>query len=100
MGIIDRLEHPSARASVTWDPMDERWYQERPEFSASTFAGFPVGPDMAKRVSAVFSCVSLIAETLASLPCILYRRLDDDGAKNGRATTDFTTRCGPGRICG
>ena len=81
MGIIDRLEHPSARADVTWDPLDDRWYQDRAEFSASTFAGFPIGPDTAKRVSAVFACVSLIAETVASLPCILYRRLDDDGAK-------------------
>jgi len=81
MGIIDRLQYPSARADVTWTPLDERWYQENPGFSASTFAGFSVGPDTAKRVSAVFACVSLIAETLASLPCILYRRLDDDGAK-------------------
>ena len=79
MGLYTRLEHSGLRAE-SWGPIDDRWYQPVDSF-ASTFAGFPVGPDTAKRVSAVFACVSLIAETVASLPCILYRRLDDDGAK-------------------
>ncbi len=79
MGIYSRLEHSGLRAG-SWGPADDRWYQPIDSF-ASTFAGFPIGPDTAKRVSAVFACVSLIAETIASLPCILYRRLDDDGAK-------------------
>ena len=78
MGIYSRLEH-SVRAE-SWGPADDRWFQSVDSF-ASTFAGFPIGPDTAKRVSAVFACVSLIAETIASLPCILYRRLDEDGAK-------------------
>ena len=79
MGIVDRLQQSRLRAE-SWGPIDDRWYQPVDSF-ASTFAGFPVGPDTSKRVSAVFACVSLIAETVASLPCILYRRLDDDGAK-------------------
>ena len=79
MGIVDRLQQSRLRAE-SWGPTDDRWYQPIDSF-ASTFAGFPIGPDAAKRVSAVFACVSLIAETVASLPCILYRRLDDDGAK-------------------
>ena len=79
MGIYSRLEGSGIRAE-SWGATDDRWYQPIDSF-ASTFAGFPIGPDTAKRVSAVFACVSLIAETVASLPCILYRRLDDDGAK-------------------
>ena len=80
MGLYGRLEHAKMRASVSWDPVDDRWFESLAS-SASTFAGFPIGPDTAKRVSAVFACVSLIAETIASLPCILYRRLDEDGGK-------------------
>ena len=38
----------------------------------------PVNPATAQSVSAVFACVSSIAETIASLPLILYRRNGDD----------------------
>lgn len=82
MGIFNRLEQPSLRA-VTWNDGDDRWYQSMPSSSA-TFADFPIGPDTALRVSAVFACNSLIAETLASLPCVLYRRLDDGGKERAR----------------
>jgi HK97 family phage portal protein len=47
-----------------------------------------ITPESTKRCSAVFACNSLIAETVASLPCILYKRLDDGGktrAKEHRA---------------
>lgn len=71
------------RADVTWSPLDARWYQESPAL-AGNFAGIPVSPDTAQRVSAVFACNSLIAESLASLPCILYRRRSDGGKE--RAT--------------
>ncbi|KKK91830.1 hypothetical protein LCGC14_2709030, partial [marine sediment metagenome] len=79
MGIYSRLEGSGVRLE-SWGATDDRWYQPIDSF-ASTFAGFPIGPEIAKRVSAVFACLSLIAETIASMPCILYRRLDDDGAK-------------------
>src|ERR1043166_5152933 len=80
MGIYSRLQQAQLRAA---DPgLDDRYYQD--SFGgawqyAETFAGFPVDPDMAMRVSTVFACNSLIAETLASLPCVLYRRLDNGG---------------------
>ncbi len=83
MGIIDLLERPRVKAGVSWSPLDERWYQQLGYWS-ETFSGFPIGPDTALRVSAVFACTSLIAETLASLPCILYRRLDDGSKKRAR----------------
>jgi len=79
MGIFDRLERPSMQA-VSWSPIDDRWYKPL-EWGADTHAGFPIGPDTALKVSAVFACNSLIAETLGSLPCLLYQRTDDKGSK-------------------
>ena len=80
---------PKAHASVThetFDPLDPFWYSQVGEY-AQTFSAFPIGPESAMRISAVFACVSLLAETLASLPCILYRRTDDEGGKE-RARDD------------
>lgn len=46
-----------------------------------TKAGVSVGPDSALQVSAVFACVRVISETIASLPLKVYER-SDDGGKN------------------
>lgn len=46
---------------------------------ASTPAGGRVSPETAMRVPAVRGCVAAIAETLAGLPLVLYRRLPDGG---------------------
>lgn len=79
MGLIDKLEQ-SALHAVTWSPIDDRWYKPLDGLS-ETYAGFPIGPETALKISAVFACNSLIAETLASLPCFLYQRTDDKGSK-------------------
>lgn len=68
----------------TWDVNDERWFLPASALMRDTFAGFPIGADTALRVSAVFACNSLIAETLASLPCVLYRRLPDGGKEKAK----------------
>lgn len=47
-------------------------------------AGMNVTPDSAMRVGAVFACVRVLAESVASLPLVLYRRMPD-GSKQ-RAT--------------
>jgi len=83
MGLIDRLTAPRARADVTWEPTDDRWYEPIGSW-ASTFAGFGLSPSTATRVSAVFACTSIIAETLASMPCTLYRRLAKDAREKAR----------------
>ena len=41
-----------------------------------TDAGISVSPDKALRVSAVYACVRILAETVAMLPLITYERLD------------------------
>ncbi len=80
--IFDRLAQPALRADVSWTPIDDRWYSADP--GAAGFTGFPISPDTAHRVAAVFACNSLIAETLAATPCILYRRLDNGGKERAR----------------
>jgi len=81
MGLMDRVERGGLHSNVSWHPLDDRWYGP---ISGPTAAGFAVSPSTAQRVSAVFACNSLILETVASLPCILYRRLANGGKE--RAT--------------
>lgn len=77
--IFDRLVSARGlRSSVTWEPLDERWYTQLDGVSR-TFSGLPISPQMAQRVAAVFACTTIIAETIASLPCIVYRRRRDGG---------------------
>jgi HK97 family phage portal protein len=57
-------------------PDDDLWYQ-RPAYHTAT--GLKVSPDSAMRVAAVFACVRVIAETVASLPLVVYRTLPNGG---------------------
>ena len=55
------------------EPSDPYW----PNMAA--LRGNGVTPRSAESVSAVYACTQAIAETIASLPLILYRRTEDDG---------------------
>jgi HK97 family phage portal protein len=57
------------------DPYWDNWQAAR---------GGSVTPRSAESVSAVYACVSAIAETIASLPLILYRRTGDDGRERAK----------------
>ncbi len=46
-------------------------------------SGKVVTPTTAMQLSAVFGCIRVRAETLASLPLIVYRRIDEDGKRRG-----------------
>lgn len=41
-------------------------------------AGIAVDPDTALKVSTVFACVGLLSETIASLPLVIYRYMEND----------------------
>jgi HK97 family phage portal protein len=84
MAFMDKVERGGLRsASESEYPLSGPfWFN--PVGSHSNMTDFPVSPATAMRISAVFACVSLIAETIASLPCILYRRLPNGGKE--RAT--------------
>ncbi len=51
----------------------------RSVYSPISLAGTAVRPDTAMRCAAVFACVRVIAETVASLPLPVYRRLAGGG---------------------
>lgn len=55
---------------------------------AMTAAGVSVTADAAMRVAAVYSCIRVLAETLAGLPLIVYRRKPGGGKE--RATDHWT----------
>ena len=52
-----------------------------------TSTGIRVNADNAMRLTAVYSAVRILAETIATLPLIVYRRTDNDGKE--RATDYF-----------
>lgn len=54
-------------------PTDDFWYMP---LGGMTAAGVRVSSDQAMRLTIVYACVKVLAETVAQLPLILYRRLD------------------------
>ena len=56
----------------------------------TTAAGMRVNPDTAMRFTAVYGAVRILAETVATLPLIVYRRLPNEGKE--RATDYFLYR--------
>lgn len=56
-------------APTSWDLM-------RTGADFATDPGIPVSPFLAENLSTVFACVQVIAETVAMLPLLVYRRLD------------------------
>ena len=48
-------------------------------FGFETVAGVTISPDNAMQLSAVYACVRVIAETIASLPLMIYQHTKDGG---------------------
>ena len=63
------------------DPTDDFWFKPISFLSKS---GKPVSPETAIRLTAVWSSVRILTETIGSVPTILYRRLADDGREPAR----------------
>ena len=47
--------------------------------SARGSSGMRVSPDSALRLAAVYACVRVLSETMASLPLVVYRARPDGG---------------------
>ena len=47
--------------------------------AARSNSGMRVSPDGALRLSAVYACVRILSETMASLPVVVYRQRKDGG---------------------
>jgi HK97 family phage portal protein len=74
MGLLARIfgREPERRtcAPTSWDLM-------RGGIGFETSAGVPVSPYLAENLSAVFACVQIISETIATLPLRVYRKQED-----------------------
>jgi HK97 family phage portal protein len=80
-GFLSRLrgERPQAFVSDHLDEAVARFF-----LGGGTHAGIAVGSDSAMRVSTYYACVNVLAQDIAKLPLILYRRLPNGGRE--RAT--------------
>ncbi len=75
MGMFNFLDRFRA-ASGDRSPWGDFWFEP---VSVRTSSGTRVSADTAMRLSAVYACVRILAETLAMLPIVLYRQRTDGG---------------------
>ncbi|HZU86612.1 MAG TPA: phage portal protein, partial [Anaerolineaceae bacterium] len=71
--LLERREHISSESALAWL-----------KGGYDTYAGEDVSPGTSIGLTAVWACVKVLAETVGSLPLILYRRLPNGGKE--RAT--------------
>jgi len=77
MGFFEQLGR-SLAGGETRDASDERWWGPLAGLTSSTYSGRHVDPDSAiENTVAVYSAVSLLAETIGSLPFHMFRKTDD-----------------------
>ena len=74
---VDRIRSGFQRLAASPAPADDFWYTEYP--SKSNAAGVIVTPDIALKAAAVYSCIKVLAETVASLPVAMFRETPDGG---------------------
>lgn len=78
MGIMDKIFRPSA--AITRDTItSSKELYEAMFGGVDSASGVPVSADLAIRYTTVLACVRVLSESVASLPCILYRRREDGG---------------------
>ena len=61
-------------------------------FGSPTYTGRSVNPNTAMAYTAVWACVKLLSETVASLPLLTYRNVSADGLVRNLATDDYRYR--------
>lgn len=84
MGLMSRVERSALRAASFPGPLDDWSEWSSSGASQGTYAGLPVSPAVAMRVSVVHACVEVMSMTLASLPLGLFRRLGDTGREKAK----------------
>lgn len=84
MGSLSRilgLKSASGGPNISWDgtfsvaPLFNSWFG----WGTRTSSGTIISPDAAMGIVTVFACIRVLAETIGTLPLILYRRLPDGG---------------------
>jgi HK97 family phage portal protein len=77
VGRLQAWVNSGALRAGTQSPIDDYWYEPYPGGGSSS--GVRVSADSAKRISAVFACVSIISRNVATLPLKLYQERSDGG---------------------
>ena len=73
--ILRMLGMPQVQAA---NPLqDAEWWGD----VGGSLAGVSVGPDTALKISTVYACVGLLSETIAGLPLVIYRWLENEGGR-------------------
>ena len=67
---------------ILWLPGDERSWDE--DAGSRNPAGVRISPDNATMVAAVFACVRILSETVASLPLHVLERLSNGGKRQAK----------------
>ncbi|OWO86545.1 phage portal protein [Photorhabdus luminescens] len=62
-------------------PMTSYELSELIGLSYDTYVGKKISPQLAMQLTAVFSCVRVLAESVGMLPCSLYQQLERGGAR-------------------
>ncbi|TRZ66388.1 MAG: phage portal protein [Comamonadaceae bacterium] len=78
MGVLsffDRFRGPNASGGDR-SPWGDFFFEP---VSARTGSGMRVSPDSALRLAAVYACVRVLSESMASLPLVIYQRRADGG---------------------
>lgn len=71
------MQEPVATISTEMRSTPTTWDLLRAGADYGADAGVPVSPHLAENLSVVFACVQVIAETVAMLPALVYRKTGD-----------------------
>jgi HK97 family phage portal protein len=71
MGLFRQIRASAGDAGAALD--DRYWYHQG--YGRMSASGVRVSPELALTLAAVYACVRVVSETIASLPLIIYRRL-------------------------
>ena len=80
--ILSTLARPEIKADVNWHPYDPRWYQEIGGMRADS--GVVVVPEQALSVAVLYRAINVLAHAIASVPLVVYRRIEDNGKERAR----------------
>lgn len=86
MGVLRRLLQPDDKRDSTLKNPD-RALIDALRGGIGTAAGMYVSDEGALAYGAVLACVRVLSESVASMPCILYERVEDNGRDGKRRAT-------------
>ena len=74
MSIFDRVRDLFVPSNITPGAGSDFWYED-----PYTYSGAKINPEKAMQLATVYTCVNLLASSIASLPLVTYRRLPEGG---------------------